>query len=69
MTYEVYAHSGRVLMTTDDESCWYDTETALNILDAGYLIKLNGKPLTKAAIERRNASTQSGKRSPREKKK
>ena len=52
MKYEVYARSGQLLMTTEEESCWYDTETARAILDAGYVIKLDGKRVTKSALTR-----------------
>lgn len=50
MKYEVYAHNGQLLMTADEEACWYDSETARAILEAGYVIKLDGKRVTKAAL-------------------
>lgn len=50
MKYEVYAANGQLLMTTDEESCWYDSETARAILEAGYVIKINEKRVTKAKL-------------------
>lgn len=53
MRYEVYSLSGKLLMTTDQEACWHDSETARAILDAGYVIKIDGKRVTKSALTRK----------------
>lgn len=51
MLFEVCAPSGQVLMTADRESTPYDVETMLDILNAGYVIKVDGKRVAKSAVK------------------
>lgn len=49
--YEVISPSGQPLMEAT-ESCRYPRRIELDILDAGYTIRLNGKKLTKTEIRK-----------------
>lgn len=51
MLFEVCAPSDQVLMTADRESTPYDVETMLDILNAGYVIKVDGKRVAKSAVK------------------
>lgn len=52
-SYEVFCPDGRrVLCST--VSCRYSRQLEGDLLDAGYLIRVNGKRLTKAELKRGN---------------
>lgn len=48
--YIVYAPEGHVVLQAA-ESCRYSKKVELDLLDAGYTIKINGKKLTKKEIK------------------
>lgn len=51
MTYEVTGPDGQPKMEAP-ESCRYPRHIELQMLEAGYTIRLNGKKLTKAEIRK-----------------
>ena len=50
--YVVYDRDGRAKMCAP-LSCRYDRETERNLLQAGYVIRINGKKLTKKEVKGR----------------
>ena len=52
LPYKVYNRDGR-LMKSSPEKLRYPKKTELNLLEAGYTIKLHGKKLTKKEITER----------------
>ena len=51
MSYQVFDSSGRVVLDSD-VCCRYPRTMELNLLDAGYAVKINGKKLTKTEIRK-----------------
>lgn len=51
LPYQVVSPSGQPVMEAP-ESCRYPRRIELDMLDAGYTIKLNGRKLTKAEIRK-----------------
>lgn len=51
LPYQVFDPSGRCVMHAP-ESCRYTRRIELDILEAGYTIRLNGKRITKAAVRK-----------------
>lgn len=49
--YEVFAPSGQVIMVAP-ESCRYPRHIELDLMEAGYTVRLHGKRLTKAEIRK-----------------
>lgn len=49
--YEVYSPSGQALMHAP-ESCRYPVRLELEMIDAGYTLKLNGKRITKTELRK-----------------
>lgn len=49
--YEVYNPEGKLVMYSP-ECCRYPRETELEMLEAGYTIRLQGKKLTKTEIRK-----------------
>lgn len=50
--YQVYNRDGRLMMSCP-EKMRYTKKTELNLLAAGYTIKLNGKKITKKEVQER----------------
>ena len=50
LPYQVFDSSGRLVLNAD-VCCRYPRATELNLLDAGYTIKLNGRKLTKKEVK------------------
>lgn len=50
--YQVYSRDGQLMMSCP-EKMRYTKNTELNLLEAGYTIKLHGKKLTKKEITER----------------
>ena len=53
-SYTVTNPSGETVLQAA-ESCRYPRLVELALLDAGYIIRLNGKPITKADIRKRGS--------------
>lgn len=53
-SYIVRNPSGEIVLQAL-ESCRYSRQLEVAMLDAGYTIRLNGKPLTKADIRKRGS--------------
>lgn len=49
--YQVFSPAGVCLMEAP-ESCRYPRKTELSLLEAGYIIRLNGKRITKADVRK-----------------
>lgn len=49
--YEVYASDGKLVMCAP-ASCRYPPRVELDLLEYGYIIKLNGKRLTKSEVRK-----------------
>lgn len=49
LPFQVSAPDGRVLLQAA-ENCIYQKDTLLGLLSAGYILKLNGKKITKKEI-------------------
>ena len=52
-SYTVTSPGGVPMMRTAYERYRYDAQTELSMLDAGYTIRINGKRLTKKAVQER----------------
>ena len=51
-SYKVYDRDGRCRIRTTVE-CRYEKEIEMDLLDAGYVIKIDGKKLTKKDVRER----------------
>lgn len=51
LNYQVFSSDGVGLMEAP-ESCRYPRRTELSLLEAGYIIRLNGKRITKAEVKK-----------------
>lgn len=49
--YQVFDSSGRLVLNSDVR-CRYSRTMELSLLDAGYIVKLDGKKLTKTEIRK-----------------
>lgn len=49
-TYRVYNRDGKAVLAAP-ESCRYPKETERSLLEAGYIIKLNGRRITKKEVK------------------
>ena len=49
--YQVFDSSGRLVLNSDMR-CRYSRTMELSLLDAGYIVKLDGKKLTKTEIRK-----------------
>lgn len=50
--YTVHGHSGEILMQSES-GCRYRPEIEMDLLSAGYIIRLDGKRLTKKEVAQR----------------
>lgn len=50
--YTVCGHSGEILMQSESD-CRYCPEIEMDLLSAGYIIRLDGKRLTKKEVAQR----------------
>lgn len=50
-TYQVFDSSGRLVLDSDVR-CRYSRSMELSLLDAGYIVKVAGKKLTKTEIRK-----------------
>ena len=50
-SYQVFDSSGRLVLDTNVR-CRYSRSMELSLLDAGYVVKIDGKRLTKTDIRR-----------------
>lgn len=50
--YTVYGHSGEILMQSNS-GCRYPPEIEMDLLSAGYTIRLDGKRITKKEVSDR----------------
>jgi hypothetical protein len=50
-TYQVFDSSGRLVLDSDVR-CRYSRSVELSLLDAGYIVKVAGKKLTKTEIRK-----------------
>lgn len=51
LNYQVFGPAGGCLMEAP-ESCRYPRKIELSLLEAGYIIRLNGKRITKADVRK-----------------
>lgn len=58
--YKVYNPDG-VLVMSAPERCRYDKSTELSMMEVGYVIRLNGKRLTKTDIRKEERRANTGK--------
>lgn len=52
-SYEVFSPSGQKIMVAP-ESCRYPSRIELDMLEAGYTIRLHGKKITKTELRKEN---------------